>query len=214
MSIGTQFEDAYKNLNTEQKIAVDTIDGPVMVIAGPGTGKTQVLALRVGNILKKTDTRPGNLLCLTFTDAAAINMRERLARLIGAEGYKVAVHTFHSFASDVIGNYPEYFYNGAEFLPADDLKQIEILEEVFLELPRSNPLSSKHEGEYTYLKDAKKAIQYLKRAGLTPTEFSALIESNKKSIGVISSFGMTDSSLSLLFSMTSRATSRMCCVER
>jgi DNA helicase-2/ATP-dependent DNA helicase PcrA len=186
MSTTTMFIDAYNALNPEQKKAVDTIDGPVMVIAGPGTGKTQVLALRVGNILKTTDTRPGNILCLTFTDAAAINMRERLARLIGAEGYKVAVHTFHSFASEVIGRYPEYFYQGADFLPADDLKQIEILEEVFAELPRSNPLSSKHEGEYTYLKDAKKAIQTLKRAGLSPEEFSAVIEENKKSIGVVS----------------------------
>ncbi len=186
MSTSAQFDQGYSNLNAEQKRAVDTIDGPVMVIAGPGTGKTQVLALRVGNILHKTDTRPGNILCLTFTDVAAINMRERLTRLIGATGYKVAVHTFHSFASEVIGNYPEYFYNGAEFLPADDLKQIEILEEVFAELPRSNPLSSKHEGEYTYLKDAKKSIQYLKRAGLSPTEFSALIEENKKSIKDIS----------------------------
>ncbi len=181
-----KFSEAYRSLNPEQRLAVDTIDGPVMVIAGPGTGKTQVLALRVGNILKKTDTRPGNILCLTFTDAAAINMRERLARLIGAEGYKVAVHTFHSFASDIIGNYPEHFYNGADFLPADNLKQLEVLEEVFAELPRSNPLSSKHEDTYTYLNDAKKAIQSLKRAGLSPEEFSVIIEENKKSIGQIS----------------------------
>ena len=181
-----KFDEAYRNLNDEQKIAVDTVDGPVMVIAGPGTGKTQVLALRVGNILKRTDVRPGNILCLTFTDAAAINMRERLARLIGADGYKVAVHTFHSFASDVIGNYPEYFYNGADFLPADNLKQLEVLEEVFGELPRGNPLSSRHGDEFTYLNDAKKAIQSLKRAGLSPDEFGAIIEENKKSIGAIS----------------------------
>ena len=186
MLTGTQFDASYKTLNAEQKKAVDTIDGPVMVIAGPGTGKTQVLALRVGNILKQTDTRPGNILCLTFTDAAAINMRERFAALIGAEGYKVAVHTFHSFASDVIGNYPEHFYNGADFIAADNLKQLEVLEEVFAELPRSNPLSSKHGIEYTYLNDAKKAIQSLKRAGLSPEEFSAIIEENKKSIGAIS----------------------------
>ena len=186
MKVNTLYDEAYKQLNTEQKLAVDTIDGPVMVIAGPGTGKTQVLALRVGNILRSTDTRPGNILCLTFTDAAAVNMRMRLARLIGAEGYKVAVHTFHSMASEIIGQYPEHFYNGAEFLPADDLRQIEVLEEVFSELPRSNPLSSKHENEFTYLKDAKKAIQLLKRAGLLPEEFESLIEENKKELPEIS----------------------------
>ena len=102
-----------------------------MVIAGPGTGKTQVLALRVGNILQKTDITPGNILCLTFTDAAAVNMRERLAALIGTRGYKVAVHTFHGFAREVISSYPEYFYQGADFMAADDLTQLELLESVF-----------------------------------------------------------------------------------
>lgn len=174
-----QFEKAYTSLNPEQKKAVDTIDGPVMVIAGPGTGKTQVLSLRVGNILKHTDIAPGNILCLTFTDAAAINMRERLSEQIGIAGYKVAVHTFHGFARDVISSYPEFFYDGAEFIAADDLTQLEILEHVFAELPRKDPLSVKHEGEYVYLRDAKRAIGLLKQAGLTPEEFTKIINENK-----------------------------------
>jgi len=62
------FEKSYKQLSSEQKKAVDTIDGPVLVIAGPGTGKTQLLALRAANILKKTDTAPQNILCLTYTE--------------------------------------------------------------------------------------------------------------------------------------------------
>ena len=53
-----RFKEAYDRLNLAQKEAVDTIEGPVMVIAGPGTGKTQILALRVANILYKTDTPP------------------------------------------------------------------------------------------------------------------------------------------------------------
>lgn len=182
----TEFEKAYKSLNPEQKKAVDAIDGPVMVIAGPGTGKTQVLALRVGNILKHTDIAPGNILCLTFTDAASVNMRERLSILIGSAGYKVAVHTFHGFARDVIASYPEYFYNGADFIAADDLTQLEILERVFAELPRTDPLSSLHEGEYTYLRDAKRAIGLLKQAGLTPEEFTTIISENKTALGDLS----------------------------
>jgi DNA helicase-2/ATP-dependent DNA helicase PcrA len=186
MATGAQFEEAYARLNPEQKKAVDTIDGPVMVIAGPGTGKTQVLALRVGNILKHTDIAPGNILCLTFTDAAAVNMRERLSVLIGSAGYKVAVHTFHGFAREVIASYPEHFYNGADFIAADDLTQLEILERVFAELPRTDPLSVLHEGEYTYLKDAKRAIGLLKQAGLTPEEFTDLIEQNTHDLPAIS----------------------------
>ena len=65
------FEELYQKLNTEQQLAVDAIEGPVMVIAGPGTGKTQILATRILNILKKTDTQPQNILCLTYTEAGS-----------------------------------------------------------------------------------------------------------------------------------------------
>ncbi|MBK7634053.1 MAG: UvrD-helicase domain-containing protein [Saprospiraceae bacterium] len=62
------WQAAYDQLNTKQKLAVDTLEGPVMTIAGPGTGKTQLLAVRIGNILMKTDVFPHNILCLTYTD--------------------------------------------------------------------------------------------------------------------------------------------------
>ena len=69
------FAQEYKKLNKAQKDAVDSIDGPVMVVAGPGTGKTQILALRIGNILLKTDVKPDSILCLTFTNSAVKAMR-------------------------------------------------------------------------------------------------------------------------------------------
>lgn len=178
MSTNFEFDQAYARLNPEQKQAVDTIDGPVMVIAGPGTGKTQVLSLRVGNILRNTDIAPGNILCLTFTDAAAVNMRERLAALIGPDGYRVAVHTFHSFAREIISSHPEYFYEGADFIAADELAQLEIFEEIFSDLSRGDPLRSSLDGEYTYLSDAKHAIGLLKKAAITPDEFEIQIEKN------------------------------------
>ena len=59
-----QFEKAFQKLNESQKKAVNQIDGPVLVIAGPGTGKTQILAARIANILLQTDTNPENILCL------------------------------------------------------------------------------------------------------------------------------------------------------
>ena len=65
-----------------------------MVVAGPGTGKTQLLAMRVANILRQTDVLPSNILCLTFTEAAATNMVERLSTIIGADAYKVEINTF------------------------------------------------------------------------------------------------------------------------
>ena len=107
------FKEAYNQLNKTQKQAVDTVYGPLLVVAGPGSGKTQILSLRVANILQKTDTLPGNILCLTFTDAAAVNMRKRLASIIGKDAYRVAIHTFHGFGTEIISRHPEFFYNAA-----------------------------------------------------------------------------------------------------
>ena len=72
------FQNSYENLNPEQRKAVNTIEGPVIVNAGPGTGKTQILANRIGKILLETDTNPNNILCLTYTDNGTIEMRNRL----------------------------------------------------------------------------------------------------------------------------------------
>ncbi|MEP6844725.1 MAG: UvrD-helicase domain-containing protein, partial [Panacibacter sp.] len=89
-----KFSEIYEGLNEQQRLAVDTIEGPVMVNAGPGTGKTQILATRIGNILLQTDTNPNNILCLTYTDNGSIEMRNRLLKIIGAPAYNIQIHTF------------------------------------------------------------------------------------------------------------------------
>ncbi|NNM94320.1 MAG: UvrD-helicase domain-containing protein, partial [Bacteroidia bacterium] len=103
------FHEAYLKLNTAQRQAVDAIDGPVLVIAGPGTGKTQILAARIGQILKQTDTKAGNILCLTYTETGRVEMRNRLFTLIGSAAYRVSIHTFHSFCNEVIQDNLSYF---------------------------------------------------------------------------------------------------------
>lgn len=80
-----------------------------MVIAGPGTGKTQTLSMRVANILKTTQMRPGNILCLTFSVSGATAMRDRLRSLIGPDAYGVTVSTIHAFAQSVIDAHPQVF---------------------------------------------------------------------------------------------------------
>ena len=96
------FQDHFNSLNTAQQAAVKKTEGPVMVIAGPGTGKTQLLAARIGNILRVTDARPYNILCLTYTEAGSIAMRQRLLEFIGPEAYRVSIFTFHAFCNDII----------------------------------------------------------------------------------------------------------------
>ncbi len=177
------FEERYKNLNKEQKHAVDTTDGPVMVIAGPGSGKTELLSLRVGNILKRGTARPSNILLLTFTDTAAANMRERLESLIGTDAYRVAIYTFHSFCTDIIGRYPEYFFENAHFKPASDLIQSEIVERIFKNLPHKHILGGYHpERGYAYLYTTQKKIQDIKKGGLSPLRFKELLEENTKAL--------------------------------
>lgn len=180
------FQDRYTALNDAQKQAVDTIEGPVMVIAGPGTGKTELLSVRAANILQKTDTLPENILCLTFTESGQNAMRKRLVGIIGKDAYKVAIHTFHSFGSEIMNHNREYFYRGAKFEPADDLKQYEILRGIFDELPYTSPLAGTMNGEYTYLGDTKNVISELKRnSALTSDELLAVIEQSEASLDTL-----------------------------
>lgn len=122
------FEEAYGRLNEAQRKAVDTIEGPVMVIAGPGTGKTQILALRIANILKRTDASPSSVLALTFTESGVASMRSRLVSLIGEAGYRVRVHTFHGFCNEVIRLYPDRFPRVIGRAPLAQLDAIEIVQ--------------------------------------------------------------------------------------
>lgn len=176
------FSTAYAQLNTAQKQAVDTIEGPVMVVAGPGTGKTQLLSVRAGNILRHTDAAPQNILCLTFTESAADALRQRLLQLIGPEAHKIAVHTFHSFGTEIINQQTEYFYRGAQFRPADELSSFEVLEALFAKLPHHNPLGARINGAFSALRDVQQAISHLKRAGLTPDELTKIIAHNESFI--------------------------------
>lgn len=172
------FEDEYKRLNTAQKKAVDETEGPVLVVAGPGTGKTQLLSMRVAHIARTRDTKPQNILCLTFTNKAAINMKERIIHLAGSAGAKVTVKTFHSFAGEIMNLYPDYFWNAARLSVAPESVQLDIIESVVSQLPLDNPLALKFAGQYTLLSDIQRCIGLAKDAGLTPDKLRALIDVN------------------------------------
>ncbi len=177
------FDTRYKTLNEDQRLAVDQIDGPVMVIAGPGTGKTELLGMRAANILRKTDVLPENVLCLTFTDSGAAAMRERLTTVIGRDAYKIAVHTFHSFCSDIISQNRADFYRGAEFHPADELSVYRTLRGIFEEVDATSPITATMNGEFTYLRDVQRTISELKRNGLASAELLNVLDQNDEAIG-------------------------------
>ncbi|HEY0965532.1 MAG TPA: ATP-dependent helicase, partial [Candidatus Saccharimonadales bacterium] len=170
----------YQKLNDSQREAVEHIEGPLMVVAGPGTGKTELLSMRTANILKQTDTLPSNILCLTFTESGADAMRRRLTDIIGADAYKVAIHTFHSFGSEIIGRNGDYFYSNAAFQAASELDVYELLREIFDSLDHTNPLASTMNGEYTHLRDTISVISELKKSGLTSDELLAILDDNER----------------------------------
>ena len=173
-----KFKEEYKKLNKEQKEAVDSIDGPVMVVAGPGTGKTQILALRIANILLKTDVKPENILAITFTESGVLAMRRRLAEVIGTPAYAVSINTFHGFCNDIIKDEPESFPNIIGATNITDVDQIRILEEVlsegkFSELVTRNDL-------FYYLRAILSAINELKREGVSVERFQKEIKQGLK----------------------------------
>ncbi len=177
------FDQAYKKLNKAQKEAVDTIDGPVMVVAGPGTGKTQILTTRIGNILKKTDTNPENILAITFTDAGVAAMRNRLAELIGSRAYQVTISTFHSFCQSVITDNPEYFPNIIGSKPSNEVDQIALVEKIVDQLVGLHQISllSPFGDRYFYVGDILSLIGELKREGVDQEFFAKLVLLEKKS---------------------------------
>ncbi|MBO7720149.1 ATP-dependent helicase [Candidatus Saccharibacteria bacterium] len=95
-------------LNKNQKKAVEYLSGPLLVMAGPGTGKTQLLSSKVAYILEETDATPDSILCLTFTESGAQNMRDRLYSMIGSSAGKVHIHTYHAFGSTILAEYKNY----------------------------------------------------------------------------------------------------------
>ena len=162
-----KFEEEYSKLNEKQRIAVDTIEGPVMVIAGPGTGKTQILASRIGKILLETDAQPENILCLTYTDAGAMAMRKRLLQFIGPDAYKVNLYTFHAFCNDVIQENLSLFEKTA-LDPVSDLEKIELFKELIDSFPKNHPLKRYRGDVYFEINNLQSLFSNMKKEGWTP----------------------------------------------
>ena len=162
--LNKKFDAAYKELNAKQKLAVDTIEGPVMVIAGPGTGKTQILANRIGKILLETDALPQNILCLTYTEAGVVAMRRRLLDFIGADAYKVNLHTFHSFCNMVIQENIRLFRK-KELEALGDLERVQYLKQLVDSFQKDNPLK-RYKGEIYYdMNNLASLFSAIKREG-------------------------------------------------
>jgi len=168
------FTREYNKLNNAQKRAVETTEGPLLVIAGPGTGKTQLLSARVARILQQTDTPAQNILCLTFTENGAANMRKRLTRFIGQDAYNVNISTYHGFGNDLIKRFPEYFTQTNNIEPIDDIERYQIISEIVDKLSYFSELKN---AKY-FLENLISAIAEVKRALLTSDDLRNISEQN------------------------------------
>jgi DNA helicase-2/ATP-dependent DNA helicase PcrA len=178
------YEEALQQLNSEQREAVNSLFGPIMVVAGPGSGKTQLLSLRVAHILQSQDIDVENILCLTFTDAAAHNMRQRLASFIGNKAYNIPIHTFHSFGQSLLKDYPEYTA-GIEKTAIESVYQSEIINSIIQVLPYNHILIPRGEDRSKVINNIATAIKHIKEAGLTPSEYQAILQENKAQYEVL-----------------------------
>ncbi len=155
------FKDTLDALNPAQRTAVNQIEGPLLVIAGPGTGKTHLLAARIGQILKQTDAQAYNILCLTYTEAGTIAMRQRLLDFIGPIAYRVNIYTFHAFCNDIIQHNPDYFGN-RDLIPISELETIDLLMKMIDKLDASNPIKRKKGKIYYEVKRMKDLFRKMK----------------------------------------------------
>ncbi|MEO6759583.1 MAG: UvrD-helicase domain-containing protein, partial [Saprospiraceae bacterium] len=161
------FRQFLDGLNPAQRLAVERIEGPVLVIAGPGTGKTHLLSARVGKILLDTDTRPQNILCLTFTEAGVSAMRQRLLERIGPEAHRVPIQTFHAFCNRIIQENLEYF-GRSSLEPLSELERIDLVRQLLLQLPPDHPLRAGQKDIFQYERQLRDLFANMKKEGWTP----------------------------------------------
>lgn len=170
-------------LNGEQKQAVEYLEGPLLVLAGPGTGKTQLLSSKVAYILKNTDTNPENILCITFTESGAANMRERLNSIIGKASAKININTYHAFGREILASYNNYSDKpGRRFdEPIDDVTKFKIIKNLQGALAPSDILRGDNPA------DIADTINSAKSAGLTAKDLEIIAEKNLEDSEVLSS---------------------------
>ena len=163
-SLEKKFAEEYNKLNEKQRLAVDTIEGPVMVIAGPGTGKTKILASRIGKILLETDAQPSNILCLTYTEAGVIAMRTKLREMIGPDAHYINIYTFHAFCNEVIQENLSLFEK-RDLDPISELEKIELFKQLIDSFPKNHPLKRYRGDVYFEIHGLDNLFSTMKREG-------------------------------------------------
>ena len=156
-------------LNREQTEAVTTTEGPVLIVAGPGSGKTRVLTHRIAYLLAVRRVNPHQVLAVTFTNKAAKEMKDRLERLVGPQVHNLTVGTFHSFCARVLRRDGEQAGIARDFTIYDDADQIGAIKQAMRDLN----LDPKQYGPRALLS----TISAAKSNGVSADEFATMASS-------------------------------------
>ncbi len=167
----TQPEPAYLTaLNAEQRAAVEATDGPVLVLAGAGTGKTRVLTTRLAHILFQGKAFPGEILAVTFTNKAAREMVERVSGLIGRPAEGLWLGTFHAMAARILRRHAELVGLKSDFTILDSDDQVRLLKQLL----RASDIDEKRWPARTL----SIIIQRWKDRGLTPEKIASAADAD------------------------------------
>lgn len=162
--------------NSKQQQAIDILNGQVMLLAGPGTGKTFTVIHRIEKMLAD-GVEPSSILCLTFSDAAASEMRQRLIKKMGVIASAVDIYTYHSFCNDLIKTYPDKFEMTSGVKLITDAEKISIMKECIDDANLEFFVPSRAD-RYFFTKNFISYVEKLKTQRVSKDEYMACIDTN------------------------------------
>ena len=156
--------DVLAKLNPAQREAVETIDGPLLIVAGPGSGKTRVITHRVAYLIKVCGINPHRIMAVTFTNKAAREMAERLEKLLGQTAGDLTLGTFHAICARILRQEGKAIGLDSRFVIYDEEDQLSLIKQSLQELD----LDPKQYAP----KAIQSAIKYAKSRLLTPADYA------------------------------------------
>src|SRR5229473_978555 len=162
-------EQYLADLNPAQREAVLTTEGPLLVIAGAGSGKTRVLTYRVAHLINAIGAKPNEILAITFTNKAAGEMKERLQRLLGRSGQGLWILTFHAACGRILRREAQRLGYRSNFTIYDQADQIRLVKQCLEELER-DPKRFVPRGIHSQISNAKNQL-------ISPDEYASRVAS-------------------------------------
>ena len=166
--------------NAAQQKCIDTINGQILVLAGPGTGKTFTVIHRISAMLKQ-GIAPDKILCLTFSDAAASEMRHRIIKEIGVLAASVNIYTYHSFCNEILKHYPEEFGLSPDIKLITDTVKRELMMESIDEADLTYFVAERG-GKYYYLGTFVNTVEKIKSKRIDKKTYFDSLNTNPKFI--------------------------------